>query len=99
MGIEAVSKMLRPRTTRTTKLFYARRGDKPFAEAERAWTVESQFSLIENQSYMKGMAENPSLAGPTLDQTPGDQRESTFPPGRSRTPPRRGVKNHSPRLS
>ena len=40
VGIEAVSKMLRHRTTRTTELFYARiRDEKAFAEAERAWGV------------------------------------------------------------
>lgn len=40
VGIEAVSKMLRHRTTRTTELCYARiRDEKAFAEAERAWGV------------------------------------------------------------
>ena len=42
VGIEAVSKMLRHSTTRTTELFYARiRDDKAFAEAERAWKVRA----------------------------------------------------------
>ena len=49
VGIEAVSKMLRHRTTRTTELFYARiRGDRAFAEAERAWTAGVNSGLIEN---------------------------------------------------
>lgn len=38
VGIEAVSKALRHRTTRTTELYYTRiRNDAAFAELERAW--------------------------------------------------------------
>jgi len=34
-----------------TELCYARiRGDKAFADAERAWTVEGQSGLIENRA-------------------------------------------------
>jgi integrase len=54
VGIEAVSKMLRHRTPRTTELFYARiRDDKAFAEAERAWTVGPQSGLIEKQAIWR----------------------------------------------
>jgi integrase len=52
VGIEAVSKILRHRTTRTTELFYARiRDEKAFAEAERAWTVGLNPPLIEKRQH------------------------------------------------